>query len=148
MKASSVEIINYNVSLKIFKNHLYIYIYMCVCVCVCVCLPMPPLEQNETKCQFFKQSITGLNSDFSLFYTGCHTKVKEPSLFYHLPIAEGWIVGFMPFPRVLTLCEMQSHPGVELVLPCPLITMISRAPGTPPGEYKLLLVSQHWCAHV
>ena len=32
----------------------------------------------------------------------------EPSLSYYLPIAGGRIIGFIPFPRVLVLCEMQS----------------------------------------
>ena len=34
--------------------------------------------------------------------------VEEPGLPYYLPIAEGRIIGFIPFPRVLVLCEMQS----------------------------------------
>ena len=34
--------------------------------------------------------------------------VEEPSLSYYLPIAGGRIIGFIPFPRVLVLCEMQS----------------------------------------
>ena len=33
---------------------------------------------------------------------------EEPSLPYYLPIAEGRIIGFIPFPRVFVLCEMQS----------------------------------------
>ena len=33
---------------------------------------------------------------------------KEPSLSYYLPIAGGRIIGFIPFPRLLVLCEMQS----------------------------------------
>ena len=33
---------------------------------------------------------------------------EEPSLSYYLPIAGGRIMGFIPFPRVLVLCEMQS----------------------------------------
>ena len=37
-----------------------------------------------------------------------HPKAKEPSLSYYLPIAGGRIIGFIPFPRVLVLCEMQS----------------------------------------
>ena len=32
---------------------------------------------------------------------------EEPSLPYYLPIAGGRIIGFIPFPRVLVLCEMQ-----------------------------------------
>ena len=55
----------------------------------------------------FKQSLTGLNSEFS-FKTCCLTKAEEHSLSYYLPIAGGRIIGFIPFPRVLVLCEMQS----------------------------------------
>ena len=33
--------------------------------------------------------------------------VKEPSLLYYLPIAGRRIVGFIPFPRILALCEIQ-----------------------------------------
>ena len=56
----------------------------------------------------FKQSLTGLNSEFSFFETICLTKAEEPSLPYYLPIARGRIIGFIPFPRVLVLSEMQS----------------------------------------
>ena len=35
-------------------------------------------------------------------------KAEETSLTYYLPIAEGRIIGIIPFPRVLVLCEMQS----------------------------------------
>ena len=42
----------------------------------------------------FKSSLTGLNS--------------EPSLPFYLPIVGRRIIGFIPFPRVLVLCEMQS----------------------------------------
>ena len=33
---------------------------------------------------------------------------EEPSLTYYLPIAGGRIIGFIAFPRVLVLREMQS----------------------------------------
>ena len=56
----------------------------------------------------FKQSLTGLISEFSFSSTSCLTKAEEPSLPYYLPIAGGRIIGFIPFPRVLVLCEMQS----------------------------------------
>ena len=56
----------------------------------------------------FKRSLTGFNSEFSFSYTSCLTKAEEPSLSYYLPIAGGRIIGFIPFPRVLVLCEMQS----------------------------------------
>ena len=36
------------------------------------------------------------------------TKAEELSLPYYLLIAGGRIIGFIPFPRVLVLCEMQS----------------------------------------
>ena len=32
----------------------------------------------------------------------------------YLLIAGGRIVGFIPFLKVLVLCEMQSHPGFEI----------------------------------
>ena len=35
-------------------------------------------------------------------------KAEEPSLSYYLSITGGRIIGFIPFPRVLVLCEMQS----------------------------------------
>ena len=50
----------------------------------------------------FKRSLAGLNSEFSF------SKAEEPSLPYYLPIAGGRIIGFILFPRVLVLCEMQS----------------------------------------
>ena len=56
----------------------------------------------------FKRSLTGLNSEFSFSLTSCLTKAEELSLPYYLPIAGGRIIGFIPFPRVLVLCEMQS----------------------------------------
>ena len=63
---------------------------------------------NMTQGQFFKQSLTGFNSKFSFSQTSCFTKAEEPSLPYYLPITGGRIIGFIPFPRVLVLCEMQS----------------------------------------
>ena len=56
----------------------------------------------------FKWSLTGLNSEFSFSLTSCLTKAEEPSLSYYLPIVGGRIIGFIPFPRVLMLCGMQS----------------------------------------
>ena len=66
---------------------------------------------TQTRCDsrsIFKQSLTGLDSEFSFSKTGCLTKAEEPSLSYYLSIARGRIIGFIPFPRVLVLCEMQS----------------------------------------
>ena len=61
-----------------------------------------------TQGQFFKWSLTGLNSEFSFSWTSCLTKAEENSLSYYLPIAGGRIIGFIPFSRVLVLCEMLS----------------------------------------
>ena len=49
-----------------------------------------------------------MNSEFFFSETSCLTKAEEISLPYYLPIAGGRIIGFIPFPRVLVLCEMQS----------------------------------------
>ena len=69
-----------------------------------------PLHSGRTwhKVNLFKQSLTGLNLEFSFSSTSCLSKAEEPSLSYYLPIAGGRIIGFIPFPRVLVLCEMQS----------------------------------------
>ena len=40
--------------------------------------------------------------------TGCYTKFKKGSLTDYSPKSEGTIVGFIPFPRVLAICEMQT----------------------------------------
>ena len=61
---------------------------------------------HDTK-SIFKQNLTGLNSGFSFSYTSCLTKAEEPSLPHYLPIAGTRTIGFIPFPRVLVLCEMQ-----------------------------------------
>ena len=71
-------------------------------------LPLPPLKQDMIQGQSFKQSLTGLNSEFSFSLTSCLTKAEERSLPYYLPIAGGRIIGFIPFASVLVLCEMQS----------------------------------------
>ena len=65
-------------------------------------LPTPPLGQDMTQGQFLSEVYR-----FSFYTTNCLTKVEEPSLPYYLTIAGGRIIGFIPFPRVLVLCEMQ-----------------------------------------
>ena len=45
--------------------------------------------------------------DFEMKYRSRLCYFEEPSLPYYLPIAGGRIIGFIPFPRVLVLCEMQ-----------------------------------------
>ena len=81
----------------------------------------------------FKRSLTGLNSEFSFSETSCLTKAEDPCLSYYLPIAGGRIIGFIPFPRVLVLCEMQSvWSRFELVSPYPIPTTITITPRAPP----------------
>ena len=71
-------------------------------------LPNPSARAGYDTMSIFKRSLTGLNSEFSFSQTSCLTKAEEPSLPYYLPTAGGRIIGFIPFPRVLVLCEMQS----------------------------------------
>ena len=71
-------------------------------------LPNPSARAGYDTRSIFKRSLTGLNSEFSFSYSSCLNKAEEPSLSYYLPIAGGGIIGFIPFPRVLVLCEMQS----------------------------------------
>ena len=68
----------------------------------------PSAQAGYDTRSIFKQSLTGLNSEFSFSYTSCLTMAEEPSLPYYLPIAGGRIIVFIPFPRVLVLYEMQS----------------------------------------
>ena len=71
-------------------------------------LPNPSARAGYDTRSIFKRSWTGLNWEFSFSSTSCLTKAEEPSLSYYLPIA-GWrIIGFIPFRRVLVLCEMYS----------------------------------------
>ena len=74
-----------------------------------------------------------MNSEFSFFYTGCWTKVKEPSLPYYLPRAGGRIIRFIPFPRVLVLCEMQSTSSGIWVC----VTIITIIPWAPPRVHQM-----------
>ena len=71
-------------------------------------LPNPYARAGYDTRSIFKRSLTGFNSEFSFSKTSCFTKEEEPNLPYYLPIAGGRIIGFIPFPRVLVLCEMPS----------------------------------------
>ena len=74
----------------------------------CILFTNPSARAGYDTRSIFKRSLTGFNSEFSFSWTSCLTKAEEPSLSYYLPIAGGRIIGFIPFPRVLVLCEMQS----------------------------------------
>ena len=71
-------------------------------------LPNPSARAGYDTSSNFKRSLSGLNSEFSFSQTSCLTKAEKPSLPYYLPITERRIIGFIPFPRVLVLCETQS----------------------------------------
>ena len=79
--------------------YLFVYIYL---------FTNPAAQAGYDTRSLFKRSLTVLNSEFSFSQTSFLTKAEEPSLPYYLPIAGGRIIGFIPFPRVLVLCEMQS----------------------------------------
>ena len=74
---------------------------------VCICPFPPPLRAGCDIMFIFKRSTTDLNSELSFTESGCHTKIKE-SLLYYLQIAEGKIVRYIPFSKVLVPREMQT----------------------------------------
>ena len=90
---------------------------MCVCGCSCIDIYLsiylsilftnPSARAGYDTRSIFKRSLTGFNSEFSFSETSCLTKAEEPRLSYYLPIAGRRIIGFIRFPRVLVLCEMQ-----------------------------------------
>ena len=49
------------------------------------------------------------------YNTHTHTKIKDPSLPYYLPITGERIVEFITFPRVLTLRDLISRCCVHLL---------------------------------
>ena len=53
--------------------------------------------------------FTVLVLEFSFSHTDYHTKVKELSLPYNLPIVTDKGVKFKPFPWVLAQCEMRTE---------------------------------------
>ena len=77
-------------------------------MCVCVYLSTSSVRLGCDTSSIFKGDLTGLNSEFSFSSTGCHMKVKKPCLPNYLPIVWGRVAGFMPFPGVIALYEMQT----------------------------------------
>ena len=92
-------------------THTHTHAYLSIYLSIMLYYPPPRLGQDMTRGQFLKWSLTGLNSEFSFSETSCLAKAKEPSLPYYLLIAGRRIIGFIPLPRVLVLCEMQSAPS-------------------------------------
>ena len=90
----------------------YMYVHACVYGCelsigtyICIYTPNPSAWGVCDTRSIFKRSLTGLNSVFRLLD---YTKTKALSLPDYLLIAGGRIIRFIPFPRVLVLCEMQT----------------------------------------
>ena len=65
-------------------------------------------EQDVTQGQFFMQILTGLNSEFFFSYINAIQMLKSPVCPTILLIAGGRIVRYIPFPKILALCEMQT----------------------------------------
>ena len=82
-------------------THIYIYIYIYIFT-----NPSARVEYDTSG---------DLNSEFFFSETSCLTKSEEPSLPYHFPLAGGRIIGFILFPRVIVLCEMQSVPSIPFL---------------------------------
>ena len=71
-------------------------------------LPNPSARAGYDTRSIFKGNLTSLNSEFYFSQTSGFTKAEELSLPYYLPVAGRSIIRFIPFPKVLVLCEMQS----------------------------------------
>ena len=56
----------------------------------------------------FLSGVLQVLIQFYFSYSSCLIKAEETSLHYYLPIAGEIVIGFIPFPRVLVMCEMQS----------------------------------------
>ena len=82
---------------------LYAFIYVCMHVCMYNYLLTLSLRVECNSKSIFKGNLNRF--EFRVFF---HTKVKEPSLSYYLPIVEERIVGFLPFLVVWVLCKMQT----------------------------------------
>ena len=79
-----------------------------------------------------------LTSSILVFYTSCHTKVKEPSLHHYLPRAGGRIVGSV-LSKVYECygkCK-QLHLGFEVGLPCPFSMMTTTT--LRDGDFKIII---------
>ena len=81
----------------------------------------------------FKRSVTGLNSQsLASPRLVASPRLKNPNLSHYFSIAGGRIIGFIPFPRVLVLCEMQSVSSrIWTRIACPIPTTITITPRAP-----------------
>ena len=78
-------------------THIYIYIYIYIYI-----FTNPSARAGYDTRSIFRWSLSGLNSEFP------SPRLVASPMPYYLPVAEGRIIGFIPYPGVLVLCEMQS----------------------------------------
>ena len=71
-----------------------------------LCVGLAP-EQTKESSEWHSPTPTETNATHHAT-SGCLSKAQEPSLFNYLPTAGGRINEFIPLPRVLVICEMQS----------------------------------------
>ena len=69
----------------------------------CIYLPTPPYEQDAKQGQFFMQHLTGFNSEFSFLKLVPIPRLKSTVYLTIQPIAGGRIVGFIPFPKGISI---------------------------------------------
>ena len=112
------QIVTFNIIIKDIFYHLLCYSYRKLSMPLLVpcsskqrsCrsyLPTPPLWQDMTQGQFLSGVLQVWIQSFPSPRLVASPRLKI-SLPYYLPIAGGRVIGFIPFPRVLVLCEMQS----------------------------------------
>ena len=83
-------------------------------------LPNSPNGQDVTQGQFLNEDKQVWTQGFPSSRLVALTEAKEPHQPCYLPIADGRIRGFIPFPRVLVLCKVQSASSrFKLVSLCP-----------------------------
>ena len=82
---------------------MYIYIYIYIYI-----FTNPSVRAGYGTRSIFKKSFNRYEFRVFILLDNVLTKSEEPILPYYLPKAGGRIIGFIPFPRVLVLCEMQS----------------------------------------
>ena len=96
----------------------------CICMCIYI-LPTSMMQSTNPSARAFKLSLTGLNLEFPFSPISRLTKVKDHSLPFRIT-GSGRLIRFIPFPRVLAWCEMQTVTSTifELGSPCPFLTIV------------------------
>ena len=82
-------------------------------------------KQDVIQGQFFSAEFNRFELIIFLLLTGCHTKVKEPSMSYYLPIIGGIMDAYIPYRyEPYAKCKW-PHTGFELKSQSPFPTMIT-----------------------